>query len=243
MTRSLLIFLVILLPLFSGCSTLRPTDDPTAHISSDPIEGFNRSVYAFNDGADKLILRPVARTYDKVLPKPVKKGVSNFFSNLGEPLNIVNNLLQGKWERSLSSTYRFAVNSTVGLFGLIDVAKKHEVDIAKEDLGQTLASWGVGPGPYVMLPFLGPTNFRDGISRAASGAVYFPTQEIGDESSTHAALNILQIVDLRVSLLSTDKLLEQQIDQYSFLKSAYEQNRIRAIYDGSPPKKEEEYDF
>ena len=243
MTRLLIIVLVVSLPLFSGCTTLKSTDDPTAHISSDPIEGFNRSVYAFNDGADKLILRPVARTYDKVLPKPVKKGVSNFFSNLGEPLNIVNNLLQGKWERSLSSTYRFAVNSTVGLLGLVDVAKKYEVDVAREDLGQTLASWGVGPGPYVMLPFLGPTNFRDGVGRIASSIAFFPTQEIGDDSDTHSALNILEIVDLRVSLLGTDKLLQQQIDQYSFLKSAYEQNRLRAIYDGSPPKDEEKYDF
>ena len=243
MTRLQIIVLVVSLPLFSGCTTLKSTDDPTAHISSDPIEGFNRSVYAFNDGADKLILRPVARTYDKDLPKPVKKGVSNFFSNLGEPLNIVNNLLQGKWERSLSSTYRFAVNSTVGLLGLVDVAKKYEVDVAREDLGQTLASWGVGPGPYVMLPFLGPTNFRDGVGRIASSIAFFPTQEIGDDSDTHSALNILEIVDLRVSLLGTDKLLQQQIDQYSFLKSAYEQNRLRAIYDGSPPKDEEKYDF
>jgi phospholipid-binding lipoprotein MlaA len=243
MTRSPLLLLVLLLPLFSGCSTLKSTDDPTSQISSDPIEGFNRSVYAFNDGADKLILLPVAKTYDKVLPRPIKNGVSNFFSNLSEPLNIVNNLLQGKWERSLSSTYRFAVNSTVGLFGLIDVAKKHEVDVASEDLGQTLASWGVGPGPYLMLPFLGPTNFRDGIGRITSGSAYFPTREIGDDSGTHTALNILQVIDLRVSLLGTDKLLEQQIDQYSFLKSAFEQNRLRSIYDGSPPKQEETYDF
>ena len=144
-----------------GCSSSGRTVSHEWNSSSDPFEGANRSVYAFNTTADKYILRPVASGYDKALPEPAKKGVSNFLSNLSEPWNVVNSLLQGKVNRALGSTYRFAVNSTVGLLGLIDVAQGQGVEKTPEDLGQTLAVWGVKPGPYLMLPFLGPTNFWD----------------------------------------------------------------------------------
>ena len=224
----------------SGCTTLSVNDDPNAHVAADPLEGLNRSIYGFNRTADKLVLRPVARAYDTVLPKPAKTGVSNFFSNLREPLNVVHNLLQGKGDRALNSTYRFAVNSTVGLLGLIDVADHLDVEAAPEDLGQTLAAWGVAPGPYLMLPFLGPSNLRDAAGRAIDSAVYYPINEISDSSGTRTGLVLLDIVALRAGLLGSDKILESQIDEYSFLKTAFEQARTTAIYDGSPPQAVEE---
>jgi phospholipid-binding lipoprotein MlaA len=243
MARLFVILPLLILPVLSGCSTLKTTDDPLTQTSSDPIEGYNRAVYAFNTSADKLILKPIAKTYDVVLPSPAKKGVTNFFNNLGEPLNAINNLMQGKLERALSSTYRFVVNSTVGLFGLIDVAKLQKVDRATEDLGQTLASWGVGPGSYIILPFLGPTNVRDGFGRITSNFVYFPNKEIGNSSGTRNGLTALELIDTRVSLLGTDRLVDKQVDPYSFIKSAYDQSRLRAIYDGAPPLLEDDFNF
>ncbi len=228
----------------SACTTLRSDDDPSLQSSSDPLSGLNRGVYAFNTAADKAVLRPAARAYDAVLPDPAQRGVGNFFSNLGEPLNIVNNLLQGKVNGALTSTYRFAVNSTIGVFGLFDVAKAYDVEKKPEDFGQTLAAWGVKPGPYVVLPFLGPTNFRDGVGRIVDTAAFYPINEISDDGATRTGLTILNIVDTRAGLLATDDILDNQLDPYLFLKEAYDQNRLRAIYDGNPPEQsEDDIDF
>jgi len=224
-----------------GCSTSGRTVSHEWNTSSDPLEGFNRSVYAFNTKADKYILRPVASGYDKTLPEPAKKGVSNFFSNLGEPWSVVNNLLQGKMDRALGSTYRFAVNSTVGLLGLIDVAKHQGVEKTPEDLGQTLAVWGVKPGPYLMVPFFGPTNLRDGIGRSVSTAAFYPIGEITDSSSARLGLTALDVVNTRAGLLAVDEALEKQLDPYLFIKTTVENSRTDAINDGN--EIEEEFDF
>lgn len=232
---SILVFSVLIA---SSCSTTKVTDDPNKHYSTDPYEGFNRSVYKFNRTADRYVLKPVATGYSKVVPKPAKKGVSNFFSNLGEPLNVVNNLLQGKFDGALKSTYRFTVNSTVGLLGLIDVAKHYHVNEQPEDFGQTLATWGVKPGPYLMLPFLGPSNLRDSIGMASSNLVYYPYATVSNSRATQLGLLALDKIDFRASLLSSDSLLEAQVDEYSFVKNAYEQIRVDKIYDGNPPKQE-----
>ena len=235
-----LIALLLVVLITTGCSTTRITDDPNKHIANDPLEGLNRSIYGFNKTADTWVLRPVAKAYDATLPKPAKTGVRNFFSNLGEPLNALNNLLQGKVDGALTSTYRFAVNSTVGLLGLVDVAKHLDVERKPEDFGQTLAAWGAGPGPYLMLPFLGPSNLRDGVGRLTDAAILYPINEISDSSGTRTGLVLIDIISLRADLLGADRLLENQIDQYAFLKRAFEQNRIDAIYDGNPPETEEE---
>lgn len=237
---SFAVLLLLSLLSISGCTTLSVNDDPSAHIAGDPLEGLNRSIYGFNRTADKLVLQPVARAYDSTLPRPAKTGVKNFFSNLREPLNIVHNLLQGKGERALSSTYRFLVNSTVGVLGLIDVAKGYDVQPANEDLGQTLAAWGVGPGPYLMLPLRGPSNLRDGFGSVVDSLAYYPINEISDSGATRTGLVLLDIVSLRASFLGNEKLLESQVDEYGFLKSAFEQSRIDALYDGNPPEAEEE---
>lgn len=224
----------------TACNTLSVKDKVETQISTDPWQGFNRKVYAFNSGVDKAILRPIAVGYDKVIPDPAQRSVTNFLSNLREPLYALNNLLQGKYDRALGSTYRFVVNSTIGLAGLFDVAKKHDVSISKEDFGQTLAAWGVKPGPYLMLPFLGPSNLRDGAGYLTDNFLYYPYSIVSDSSATTTFLTILNVVDLRTELLGVDSLLEQQLDPYSFLKVAYEETRIKSLYDGQPPEKEED---
>jgi phospholipid-binding lipoprotein MlaA len=230
----------IMLMITASCSTTQLSDDPYKHVAPDPIEGLNRSIYKFNRSADKWVLKPVAAVYDKSLPSPAKTGVSNFFNNLREPLNIVNNLLQGKMDRALDSTYRFTVNSTVGLLGLVDVANRLDVKPAPEDFGQTLAAWGAKPGAYLMLPLMGPSNLRDGFGRLVSSAVYYPINEITDTSSVRTGLVLIDVISLRASLLRNDKILESQLDEYAFLKRAFEQLRIDAIYDGNPPVREDE---
>ena len=240
MTYSKLLTVLLAVCFLSACNTLRPTDDTTRQISGDPLQGLNRGVYRFNNTVDKAILKPVSKGYSAVVPKPARSGISRFFSNLGEPLNIVNNVLQGKFERALTSTYRFTVNSTVGVFGFFDVAGHYEVEKAPEDFGQTLAAWGVNPGPYLMLPFLGPSNLRDGIGFAVDAGVYYPNSAITDSAKTATGLTILNIVSQRANLLGADDVLDAQVDPYAFLKVAYEKNRLDRLYDGEPPKQEEE---
>lgn len=227
----------------SACNTLKQSDSLDSQRLSDPFEGFNRGVDGFNTAADKAVLKPVAKAYRAVMPNAAERSVGRFFRNLGEPLNIVNNLLQGKVDGALNSTYRFAVNSTVGVLGLFDVAKSYEVEAKPEDFGQTLAAWGVKPGPYVVIPFLGPTNFRDGFGRAVDGAAFYPIGEISDSNQTQVSLFVLSMVDLRAGLLGVDETLSNQLDPYLFLKDAYESSRINAIYDGNPPAETDDFDF
>jgi len=170
-----------------------------------------------------------------MIPDPVENSVGNFFTNLSEPLNIVNNLLQGSIDGALSSSYRLIVNSTVGIFGLFDIAKRHDVALKEEDFGQTLATWGVKPGPYIVLPFLGPTNLRDGLGSIIDSSAFIPNREITDSTNAQIGLFVLDIVDSRARLLSLDDVLSNQLDPYLFLKDAYEANRLDEIYNGSPP--------
>jgi len=239
-----LISVLGLVALTSACNTLSKTDDPSVQISNDPLVSMNRSVYSFNNTADKAVLKPIAQAYHTVVPDPAERSVGRFFSNLGEPLNIVNNLLQGKVDGALSSTYRFAVNSTIGVFGLFDVAATYQVARKPEDFGQTLATWGVKPGPYLMVPLYGPTNLRDGFGQMLSFGTYYPINEISDDIGGRVLLTGLNIVDTRAGLLTTDALLDRQLDPYLFLKEVYEQTRLSSIYDNNPPVlEEEEFDF
>lgn len=235
---------LLVLIFLSGCNTLTVNDNPQDQVSNDPLQDFNRKVYAFNNGVDKAILKPIAKGYDNVIPKPVKSGVHNFLSNLREPFNAFNNVLQGKYDRALGSTYRFVVNSTIGIAGLIDIAGKYDVEESREDFGQTFAAWGIKPGPYLMLPFLGPSNLRDGIGLASEYATYFPNSAITNTGAQSSSLTVLGVIDTRVGLLGADDLLDQQLDPYSFLKVAFENNRLSSLYDGEPPEQEEEdFDF
>jgi len=237
------LLVLISISVITGCSTLSSSDDVSKQISSDPLEGVNRAIYGFNKTADNIILKPVAKAYNYTVPKPAKNSIGNFFNNLAEPLNIANNALQGKGSRALDSTYRFLINSSIGMLGLFDVATHYKIQPAREDLGQTFAAWGVKPGPYIMLPLLGPTNLRDGVGRLAETSAYYAPDVISDSDGVVIGLTALDVVDTRATLLPLDSALNAQVDQYSFIKSAFESNRIDKIYDGNAPTKEEELDF
>ncbi len=226
----------LLIACLSACNTLKPTDDPSLQISADPLQSFNRRIHNFNNNADKAILKPVAKGYTRVAPKRVRKSVSNFFQNLSEPLYGVNNLLQGKVDRTLISAYRFIVNSTAGVGGLFDVVDHfYNIKPSKEDFGQTLAAWGVNPGPYLVLPFIGPSNLRDGFGFVVDRVSYFPNNIITNENVVTSGLSVLNIVNTRAGFLRFDPTLRNQIDTYQFIKAASEKSRLNDIYDGNPP--------
>jgi phospholipid-binding lipoprotein MlaA len=226
-------FLLCLVALLSGCAGTPKNPD-------DPWEGFNRANFAFNDRLDRYVLKPVAQGYDAVTPTPVRAGVSNFFANLEDLWIGANNLLQGKPGQAASDVGRFLLNSTVGVFGLIDVASPMGLDKHNEDLGQTLAVWGVGDGPYVVLPIFGPRTLRDATTLGAEnwllevdlvGRVY-PVR-------TRNSLRALRLVETRAAFLPAEKVLDQAaLDKYNYLKSAYLQRRRNLVYDGKPPREE-----
>ena len=219
-----------------GCAHT-PPDDP-----SDPMEGWNRGVWAFNEKADKYVLRPIAKGYDKVTPAPVQTGIGNFFQNLLYPTVMVNDLLQLKFKQFGQDTLRLVVNTIVGLGGTVDVASDAGLPAHDEDFGQTLGYWGVGPGWYLMLPLFGPSNNRDLIGAVGDWRTSTLTY-IGEEEDSTLALELgfLQAVHGRAQLLPADKVLEQQLDRYSFVRSLYLQDRLNKVYDGNPPK--ETFDF
>ena len=238
-----LCLLLCIASLSTGCSTLSSLDNPSKHHSADPFESLNRGIYSFNTVADNVVLRPTAKAYKSVVPRPARIGVGNFFANLGEPLNLVNNLLQGKGDAALTSGYRFIVNSTVGVLGVFDIAKLQSIERRHEDFGQTLAAWGVRPGPYLLLPFVGPSNLRDAIGGGISNAAYYPIDAITSNGSAITGLTIANIVNQRTLFLSSDGVFQQQQDPYTFSKSLFEYNRVRAIYDGNPPKSQIDNDI
>jgi len=218
-----------------GCAHT-PPDDP-----SDPLEPVNRAIFSFNMTADEYVLRPVARGYDKVMPDVARTGVRNFFSNLFYPTVMVNDLLQLKLKQFGADTCRFVINSLIGWGGLFDVATKAGLPANDEDFGQTLGYWGVGPGWYLMLPFLGPTNNRDLIGKYGDWYTS-PLTYVADQHEAYAwSLGGLQAIEDRANLLPADRVLEQQIDKYVFVRSIYLQTRLGKVYDGNPPK--EDFDF
>jgi len=205
----------------------------TAPDKRDPWESFNRSIYNFNDKFDRAIARPVARTYKNYTPGAFQNGVSNFFSNLGDVLVMLNDLLQFKFQQAAQDLSRFTFNSTIGLFGLLDVSSHMGLPKHDEDFGQTLATWGVGQGPYVVLPLLGPSTLRDTGGLVADWQVD-PVFTIKDDQSRWTAI-ILRAVDTRASLLEATKLMEKSgIDPYVFMRNAYLQHRDNLINDGQP---------
>lgn len=218
--------------ILSGCASTSPNKNP-----KDPLEGFNRSVYSFNDTLDKAILKPVAQGYDKVMPVPAKNMVHNFFSNIDDIFVTCNDLLQLKFAQASSDFTRVWVNSIFGVFGLFDVA--HNLDKHNEDFGQTLGSWGVGSGPYIVIPFLGPSSVRDGAGLAVDS--YYGVVENIDNVATRNSLWATNKLDQRVHLLSAEEVIEGTVvDRYSFIRDAYLMRRQSLVYDGDPPR--EKYD-
>ena len=203
----------------------------------DPFESYNRAMYAFNDSVDRAVIRPVAQTYKDYVPSLVQTGISNFFDNLGDINVMVNNLLQFKIEAAVSDFGRILWNSTVGLFGLIDVASHMGLQKHDEDFGQTFAVWGIPDGPYIVLPFLGPSTARDTVGWV--GDIYVDPLIAIDDGNIYWGLIALRFIDTRADLLSASRILEQAaIDPYIFVRDAYLQHRRNLIYDGNPPPEE-----
>jgi len=222
--------LVSALGLLNGCATAGSVANP-----KDPIEGFNRAVFAFNDGVDKAVFKPVAQGYVAAFPYPLRLGVSNFFGNIGDIYIAVNNLLQGKLPEALGDIGRVAVNSTVGLLGIIDVATDAGLEKHDEDFGQTFGRWGVAPGPYVVLPFLGPRTMRDAFAQILDSKTD-PLARL-NRIPPRNSLMATRIISVRADFLPTDKIIDEAaLDRYAYMRDAYLQGRRSRIYDGNAPR-------
>ena len=199
------------------------------------MEPFNRKVYAFNNSVDKAVLKPVAKGYVAVVPQLARRGVTNFFNNLGMVVTTLNDALQLKGKKVPVDFARFTTNLVFGLGGLIDVATELKIENRNEDFGQTLGYWGVGSGPYLVLPLLGPSDTRDAPSMAVD-FVSSPFFYWDPDATVRWGLFALDIVDTRANLLSAEKFLDTaSIDRYSFLRDSYLQRREYLIHDGKPP--------
>lgn len=204
----------------------------------DPIEGFNRAMFAFNEGLDTAIIKPVATGYEAVLPSPIRTGVTNFFGNIDDLFIGVNNLLQGKVPEAFSDLGRVAINTTIGLLGVIDVASEAGLEKHDEDFGQTFGRWGVGNGAYVVVPFFGPRTVRDTVGLVLDVAAD-PVANHEPARVRDAAL-VLRVVNDRANLLPADKVVEEAaLDKYSYMRDAYLQRRRNQIHDGNAPREVE----
>lgn len=220
------------LALLTGCAS-GPAANPR-----DPFEPFNRSVYQFNDAVDGAVLKPVATAYRDGVPSPVRQGVNNFFGNLQDAWSVVNNALQFKGEAAMDSFFRFGVNTLMGLGGILDVATEMNIEKHTKDFGHTLGYWGVGPGPYLVLPLLGPSSLRD--------TVALPVDMQGDfvagvsHVPTRSTLTLVRAVDKRADLLKASAMLDEvALDKYTFIRDAYLQRRLSTIFEGNPPSEED----
>ena len=194
---------------------------------NDPFENINRKTFEFNENLDEKILKPTAKFYSKFPPR-IKNGITNFFNNLEEVDTCVNQLLQGKPKKSANDLTRFLINSTVGLGGFIDVASKIGLERHEEDFGQTLAVWGVGEGPYIMLPGLGPSTLRDSFSKPVSS--FLSVTFHMTETDVNIALKSIDAIETRERLLDVESLLSG--DKYAFVKDAYIQSIKYEVKDG-----------
>jgi phospholipid-binding lipoprotein MlaA len=220
---------VLCLAFLTACAS-----GPAGH-PNDPLEPFNRGVYQFNDAVDTAVIKPVATVYQDVVPQLVRRGVRNFFSNLQDAWSGVNNALQFKGEPAVSSFTRFGVNTFIGLGGILDVASEMQIERHTKDFGHTLGYWGVAPGPYLVLPLLGPSTLRDTLALPvdAKGNMVSSVEHI----PTRNSMTALRLVDVRTSLLGTAALLEAAaLDKYTFTRDAHLQRRRNSVYDGNPPE-------
>jgi len=207
----------------------------THHNPEDPFEPFNRGVYQFNEAVDKAVVKPAAKGYNTVMPAPGRMMVSNFFSNLDDVIVTINDLLQFKVLWAVSDSGRILVNSTIGLYGFVDVASQVGLEKHDEDFGQTLGRWGVGSGPYLILPVLGPSSVRDSVGLYADirAGVLRRVKYVDTRNQLYATDKLRE----RASLLNQEKVLDEaMIDRYSFIRDAYLQRRRSLIYDGNPPR-------
>ena len=220
---------VLLLALLTACAAV-----PGKRDARDPWERMNRATYRFNDGLDRAIVKPVAKGYKKVVPRPLRMGVANVLGNAGYTTTIANDLLQAKFRAFASDTGRFLFNSTFGLAGLMDPATEVGLPKNDEDFGQTLGRWGMKPGPFLVLPFLGPSTLRDTVG-------LYPDRQTDLKSLpadlwVRVGLNGLYLLGKRVELLSAADVLANTYDPYGFVRNAYLQHREYEVRDGDVPE-------
>ncbi|OGS90726.1 MAG: hypothetical protein A2Z95_06900 [Gallionellales bacterium GWA2_60_18] len=224
---------VAAIALTSGCASTH------AKNPSDPLETFNRGMYQFNDTVDKAIIKPVSQAYDTVVPQVGKTAVSNFFSNLDDVIVTANDFLQLKILQGILDGTRFVVNTTAGIYGLIDIGSHVGLEKHNEDFGQTLGKWGVGNGPYIVLPILGPSTLRDGVGLYADSR---PSKlRRIEHMPTRNQMYVTKAISHRAGLLDQEKILDEAaIDRYELIRDAYLLRRNSLVYDGNPPR--EKYD-
>lgn len=202
----------------------------------DPVEGFNRAMFAFNDGLDKTVIKPVAKGYEAALPVTARNGVANFFGNIADVFIGVNNALQGKMPEAINDFGRVMVNTTLGVLGFMDVATDLGVEKHDEDFGQTLGRWGSPTGAYLVLPVFGPRDVRDVVGLGFDLAA----DPVGNANNSVAARNVLvatRLISDRAALLPADKVIEEAaLDKYSYIRDAYLQRRRNLVYDGAAPR-------
>jgi phospholipid-binding lipoprotein MlaA len=229
--------LLLLAFVAAGCASA-----PGRTSNEDPWEGLNRGIYKFNDTVDRATLKPAAKAYKKITPQWLRSGIGNFFHNLAYPTTAANQFLQGKGKLGLRDTGRFLINATLGLAGIFDVATPMGLEANDEDLGQTLAVWGVGSGPYITVPFFGPSSMRDAPSRVL---VFFfdPMSYTEIPWEAEWSRRGLEVLNSRAELLALDPTLQSTFDPYAFMRDAWVQQREYAIFDGNPPPETLEEDF
>ena len=214
--------------LIAGCAT-GPRTNP-----ADPLEPLNRSVFQFNESVDRAVLRPVATAYRDAVPSLARAGVTNFFGNLSDAWSLVNNVLQLKLQDSAETFMRLNVNTIFGLGGLLDIATEARLERHREDFGQTLGHWGVPPGPYLVLPLLGPSTVRDtaGLAVDHYGDALSAVNDIGVRNALYG----LRVIDGRANFLRATQMLDDAaLDKYSFTRDAFLQHRRSEVFDGNPP--------
>lgn len=224
----------LVLVALAGCASVPPPAEPNPQ---DPFERSNRRIFAFNEALDEKALKPVAVAYQKNVPAPVRDAVSNVFSNLGDAWSAVNWLLQGQFQRSFEQGARFAWNTTLGLGGLFDVSSNMDLPKRSQDFGQTLGAWGMGLGPYVVLPVLGPSSVRDAAAMPLNRALSLG--QFVDGNGAKALATTVEVVSTRAGLLGAEKVVEGiALDKYTFFRDAYLQRRS-----AKPSKPEDDEGF
>lgn len=227
---------VPLLALFLGACA--HTNGPSDGGYADPLEPYNRAMFQFNEQVDQAVLKPAARGYQAVVPARVRKSVGNFFLNLNEPTTIVNDVLQGKLSQAAHDTMRFVINSTFGLLGLFDLATPMGMERHQEDFGQTFQVWGIGSGPYLVLPLWGPSTLTDGVGLLPAMLYTDPRTTMDLEAEVQYGLIAVNAIDTRARLLGASKMVDLQLDPYVFRRETYRQQRQQLLYDGDPPLEE-----
>ena len=226
--RSSRVLLLLVVAFLQACAAV-PYKNPR-----DPMESWNRGVFSFNDTVDRAVVKPVATAYQKVLPQFIRTGISNFFNNIDDVWSVVNNALQLRGQYTADSFGRVMVNSTMGIGGLFDIASEMGMERRSANFGLTLGTWGVGPGPFVVLPFLGLSTLRDTLALPIDrqGNVVNALEDV----PTRDALVVLSVIDLRAGYLKAGDVIEgAALDKYSFTRDAYLQRRRNQVYDGNPP--------